>query len=206
MKFPKFIKNSYTPQRATKSSSSSTNSAVSSILSHHQLLLTDDICRFQPQKVRNTPVCNNKENYDVCDSVAVKSVTITPKVVKIKSAPFVETNSFLFVKESPNYKPTTPKLIQIDSNLAVSGGSRFVKSSQPKRLQRNRLQNSSKPANYELRSAKSSTTSNTPSRTTEFIVSIFIFFNNSVRVFFFCWKLNQAYFNFLKIKIIISLI
>lgn len=158
MKLPKFMKksNAYTPQRVKLNAAT-----ITAMSQNHQLLLTDEICRFQPQKNRrstaiNTP--NNKENFDFCDSPSTRR----PKVVSIKSTPFVEADSFMFFKETPRTASTVTKVFQIDTTatpVSKSGGAgRFLKSSQPKRLQGNtRLQNNAKLTSYDLRS---STTSN----------------------------------------------
>ena len=117
MKFSKFVK---APQQKKASSASiyrkftsaslNASSPGSAAASAQQLLLTDDICRFQPQK--------NK----------------------------------LFLDDVGNATPSNAKL-NLSHLVNGSGSSKFAKSSQPKRLQRNRLQHvTTKPVDYVLRS------------------------------------------------------
>ena len=130
MKFSKFVK---APQHKASSSvysrkkSSNLNTTLTSANAENQqqLLLTDNICRFQPAK--------NKLFLD--DSLCTN--------VKMPSTP----------------QATTPKITFSQSafaGLVVSAngsGGKFLKTNQPKRLQRNRLQHvTAKPINYVLRS------------------------------------------------------
>ena len=136
MKFSKFVK---APQHKTSSSvysrkkSSALSSATSSSLTNtpvgngqsQQLLLTDDICRFQPAK--------NKLFLDesLCNTVKISS-TATP------STPQLSFSSAAFAG------------LVVGAN---GSGGKFLKTNQPKRLQRNRLQHvTAKPINYVLRS------------------------------------------------------
>jgi cell wall-associated NlpC family hydrolase len=143
MKFSKFVKSS----QSSKSSSSNgiykkksnTNTAsstlnTSSLMMAQQLLLTDDICRFQPQK--------NKLFLD-------EAATTTMTTNKISNASSNTENNY-----SSSYV-TTPRInfTNLVTNINGSGSGKYLKSSQPKRLQRNRLQHvTSKPENYVLRS------------------------------------------------------
>ena len=142
MKFSKFVKSS----QSTKPSSSngiykkksSTNAAsstlnTSSLMMAQQLLLTDDICRFQPQK--------NKLFLDE---------TTTTMTNKLSNASSNNENNY-----ASSYAVTTPRInfTNLVTNINGSGSGKYLKSSQPKRLQRNRLQHvTSKPENYVLRS------------------------------------------------------
>ncbi len=139
MKFSKFVKSS----QSTKPSSSngiykkksSTNAAsstlnTSSLMMAQQLLLTDDICRFQPQK--------NKLFLDEATTS------------KLSNASSNNENNY-----ASSYAVTTPRInfTNLVTNINGSGSGKYLKSSQPKRLQRNRLQHvTSKPENYVLRS------------------------------------------------------
>ena len=137
MKFSKFVKG---PQSKLSSSSSSSSGIykkksnanatsslnTSSFAMAQQLLLTDDICRFQPQKNKIFLDENNK------------------------------TNSTSSSCSSSSYNVSTPRInfTNLVTNINGSGSGKFLKSSQPKRLQRNRLQHvTSKPENYVLRSS-----------------------------------------------------
>ena len=163
MKMPKFIKHSGSHQLRS-SSTAARGLNASTLLAASQLLLTDDICRFTPQK-KPTTANSTHQHQKLAD--------------KRKSKEFVETNSFMFVSSSQHHKlqqqtPSTPKhkLFQFESSTSAAlpvinlfgsaqvtssgGAGRFAKSSQPKRLQRNRLQHvNAKPSNYVLRSTLS---------------------------------------------------
>ena len=124
MKLPKFIKNHHqTPNSATLRSSTQQQNMSNRL---NQLLLTDEICRFQPTKKFLNESLNATSDF-------------------MKSS---ETDRHLSALKTEQLQ----KILMATTPTSISNGTatpRYVKSAQPKRLQRNRLAHvNKKPSNY----------------------------------------------------------
>ena len=123
MKLPKFIKNHQTPKSATLRSSTQQQNMSSRL---NQLLLTDEICRFQPTKKFLNESLNTTSDF-------------------LKSS---EPDRHLSALKAEQLQ----KILMATTPTSISNGTatpRYVKSAQPKRLQRNRLAHvNKKPSNY----------------------------------------------------------
>lgn len=140
MKLPKFIKATTHQERQQKL-----------ITSNRQLMLTDSIFKIQPTKqsnlfrdILNESKLNNSENFS-------KATPKTP----------------LYQFKTNNNKLNDSVLLS--KNFSVQTSGRYVKSAQPKRLQRNRLHVVKKPEDcfYDLK-PKSLMAINTPIKSNEF--------------------------------------